>query len=153
MGAFGVATHLPLDTRTGTRYARAKEPIAFDTAWGENVTQLVLNVDGANALTATTATNGVYVWRPDFSLSRDVTLRLTLSGAVNETLPAHLQGGINRQISLFHRIFEECPHPFQDTVAIGRGKALPDEFLKITFQMGRFDLFHFIDAILPLQIG
>ncbi len=88
LGAFGVATHLPLDTRTGTRYARAEEPIAFDTAWGENVTRLVLNVDGANALTATTATNGVYVWRPDFSSSRDVTLRLALRGAVNEALTA-----------------------------------------------------------------
>ena len=88
LGAFGVATHLPLDTRTGTRYARAEEPIAFDTAWGENVTQLVLNVDGTNALTATTATNGVYVWRPDFSSSRDVTLKLTLRGAVDEALTA-----------------------------------------------------------------
>ena len=88
LGAFGVATHLPLDTRTGTRYARAEEPIAFDTAWGENVTQLVLNVDGTNALTATTATNGVYVWRPDFSSSRDVTLKLTLRGAVDAALTA-----------------------------------------------------------------
>ena len=94
LGAFGVATHLPLDTRTGTRYARAKEPIAFDTAWGENVTQLVLNVDGANALTATTATNGVYVWRPDFSSSRrDVTLKLTLRGAVDEALTATFTTG------------------------------------------------------------
>ena len=87
--ALGAATtELALDTRTGTRYARAEESIVFDTAWGENVTRLVLNVDGANALTATTATNGVYVWRPDFASSRDVTLKLTLRGAVNEALTA-----------------------------------------------------------------
>ena len=88
--ALGAATtELALDTRTGTRYARAEEPIVFDTAWGENVTRLVLNVDGANALTATTTTNGVYVWRPDFASSRDVTLKLiTLRGAVTEALTA-----------------------------------------------------------------
>ena len=82
-------THLALDTRTGTRYARAEEPIAFSTDWNEGVTRLVLTVDGVNVLTATTATNGVYVWKPDLSTSRIVTLKHTTTrGTVDETLTA-----------------------------------------------------------------
>ena len=81
-------THLALDTRTGTRYARAEEPIAFSTDWSEGVTRLVLTVDGVNVLTATTATNGVYVWKPDLSTTRDITLKHTTRGAVNEALTA-----------------------------------------------------------------
>ena len=86
--SFGATTHLALDTRTGTRYARAEEPITFSTDWNAGVTRLVLNVDGANVLTATTATNGVYVWKPDLSAVRTVTVKHTTRGAVNEALTA-----------------------------------------------------------------
>ena len=86
--SFGATTHLALDTRTGMRYARAEEPITFSTDWNAGVTRLVLNVDGANVLTATTATNGVYVWKPDLSTVRNVTVKHTTRGAANEALIA-----------------------------------------------------------------
>ena len=81
-------THVALDTRTGTRYAQDEELLAFSTAWSAGVTQLVLTVDGVNVLTTTSATNGVYVWKPDLPMTRIVTLELTTCGAVNETLTA-----------------------------------------------------------------
>ena len=81
-------THVALDTRTGTRYARAEEPIAFSTGWSEGVTRLVLTIDGVNVLTTTTATNGVYVWKPDLSTTRAITLKHVTRGAVNEALEA-----------------------------------------------------------------
>jgi len=87
--SFGAAaTHLSLDTRTGTRYARAEEPIVFSMGWNDGVTRLVLSVDGANVLTSTAATNGVYVWKPDFSTTRTVTLKHITRGTVNEALTA-----------------------------------------------------------------
>ena len=88
LGAWGAMTHLALDTRTGTRYARAEEPITFSTDWNAGTTRLVLNVDGANVLTATTATNGVYVWKPDLSTVRTVTVKHTTRGTVSEALSA-----------------------------------------------------------------
>lgn len=81
-------THLTIDCCSGTRYARAEEPITFSTDWSESVTRLVLNVDGANVLMATTATNGVYVWKPDLSTVRTVTVKHTTRGTVNEALTA-----------------------------------------------------------------
>ena len=86
--AHDATTHLALDTRTGTRYARAEEPILFSTDWSDGVTRLTLNIDGTNVLTATTATNGVYVWKPDFSTVRTVTLKHATRGTVNESLTA-----------------------------------------------------------------
>ncbi|MCQ2392241.1 MAG: hypothetical protein MJ240_12530 [Kiritimatiellae bacterium] len=81
--------HLTLDTRMGVRYARSEEPITFSTEWNTGVTQLVLNVDGNNVLTAAMATNGVYVWKPDLSTSRAVTLKhITTWGTVSEVLTA-----------------------------------------------------------------
>ena len=81
-------THVALDTRTGTRYVQAEEPIVFNTAWSEGVTRLVLTVDGVNVLTTTSPTNGVYVWKPDLSTTRTVTLEHTTYGTENETLTA-----------------------------------------------------------------
>ena len=83
-----VAPTIRLDTRTGTRYARAEEPIVFSTDWNEGTTRLVLKVDDENVLTATTSTNGVYTWRPDLSTSGTVTLTHTTRGTVNEVLTA-----------------------------------------------------------------
>ena len=88
LSAFCAETHLALDSRTGTRYARAEEPIAFGTDWVEDATRLVLKVGDESVVTATSATNGVYVWRPDFSSNREVELKLTIRGAANEALAA-----------------------------------------------------------------
>ena len=82
------AAPIRLDTRVGTRYAQTEEEISFSTDWNEGTTRLVLNIDGANVLTATTVTNGVYLWKPDLSTSGTVTLSHTTRGTINEALTA-----------------------------------------------------------------
>jgi len=87
-GSAGVSSHLAIDTRTGTRYARAEEPIAFSTDWSEGVTRLVLSVDGVNVFATTMPTNGVYLWKPDIDTSGTITLKHIAQGTGSEELTA-----------------------------------------------------------------
>ncbi len=86
----GDSAPFPLDTRKGTRSARATEPLAYSTAWN-NATGVTISIDGTEVFSAAAPASGDYIWNTEGIL--DGLHTITFNDGT-ETLSAQFATGV-----------------------------------------------------------